>query len=96
MTSGKIPVVIHSRTQLLTGIFLLLLGSLVYVVDRSPDQIYFTRYFGIHLKLFVADTQVLGSLGLRLPINPLSKKDIVLHGGGGVVLLRIEELHHVG
>ena len=59
--------VIHSRTQLLAGVFLLLLGSLIYVIDRSPDQVYFTRYFGIHLKLWAADTRLLGALGLRLP-----------------------------
>ncbi|MBW2298131.1 MAG: hypothetical protein JRF32_11060 [Deltaproteobacteria bacterium] len=59
--------IIHSRTQLLAGIFLLLLGSLVYIIDRSPDQVYFTRYFGIHLNLFDADTRLLGPLGMRLP-----------------------------
>jgi hypothetical protein len=47
--------------------FLLLLGSLVYVIDRSPDQVYFTRFFGIHLKMFDAGTPLLGPLGLRLP-----------------------------
>ena len=65
--SNKETVIIHSRTQLLTGIFLLLLGSLVYVIDRSPDQVYFTRFFGIHLKLFNTDTRLLGSVGMRLP-----------------------------
>ena len=65
--SSKGIVIVHSRTQLLTGIFLLLLGSLVYVVDRSPDQVYFTRFFGIQAKMFDAGTPLLGSLGLRLP-----------------------------
>ncbi|MEN8245316.1 MAG: hypothetical protein ABFS43_10490 [Thermodesulfobacteriota bacterium] len=67
MSSSKESVVIHSRTQLLAGIFLLLLGSLVYVIDRSPDQVYFTRFFGIHLKMFDGGTPLLGALGLRLP-----------------------------
>ncbi|MCG6909008.1 MAG: hypothetical protein LJE94_02655 [Deltaproteobacteria bacterium] len=58
---------VHSRTQLLAGIFLLLVGSLVYVIDRSPERVYFTRWFGIHLKLWSAEAPLLGSLGLRLP-----------------------------
>jgi len=65
--SSKGIVIVHSRAQLLAGIFLLLLGALVYVVDRSPDQVYFTRFFGIHLKIFDTSAPLLGSLGLRLP-----------------------------
>lgn len=67
MSIRKSTALIHSRTQLLTGIFLLLLGSLVYVIDRSPDQVYFTKFFGIHLKMFDAGAPLLGPLGLRLP-----------------------------
>ena len=67
MSPRKESVIIHSRTQLLAGIFLLLLGSLVYVIDRSPEQVYFTRFFGIHVNLFDVGTPLLGSLGLRLP-----------------------------
>ena len=63
----KHTIFIYSRTQLLSGIFLLVLGSLVYVIDRSPDQVYFTRYLGIHLKLLDSDPRILGSIGLRLP-----------------------------
>jgi len=59
--------IVHSRAQFLAGILFLFLGSLVYVIDRSPDQVYFTRFFGIHLKLFDGGTPVLGSVGLRLP-----------------------------
>ena len=65
--SSKGIVIVHSRAQFLAGIFLLILGSLVYVVDRSPDQVYFTRFFGIHLKMFDGGAPLLGSLGLRLP-----------------------------
>ena len=65
--TSKGIVIVHSRAQLLAGILLLLLGSLVYVIDRSPEQVYFTRFFGIHLKMFDGGTPVLGSLGLRLP-----------------------------
>ena len=65
--TSKGIVIVHSRAQLLGGVLLLLLGSLVYVVDRSPDQVYFTRFFGIHLKMLDAGTPVLGTLGLRLP-----------------------------
>ena len=67
MSSEKNSVIIHSRVQLLAGMFLLLLGSLVYVVDRSPDQVYFTRFFGIHLKIFDTAAPLLGSVGMRLP-----------------------------
>ena len=59
--------IVYSRAQLLAGIFLLLLGSLVYVIDRSPNQVYFTRFFGIQVKMFDAGTPLLGSLGMRLP-----------------------------
>ena len=65
--TSKGIVIVHSRAQLLAGILLLLLGSLVYVIDRSPDQVYFTRFFGIHLKMFNGGAPLLGSLGLRLP-----------------------------
>jgi hypothetical protein len=65
--TSKGIVIVYSRAQLLAGIFLLLLGSLVYVIDRSPDQVYFTRFFGIHLKMFDAGTPLLGSAGMRLP-----------------------------
>jgi len=58
---------ILNKIQLLSGIFFLVLGSMVYVVDRSPHQVYFTRYFGIHLKLFDTDAHLLGSIGLQLP-----------------------------
>jgi hypothetical protein len=65
--SSKGIVVVHSRAQLLAGTFLLLLGSLVYVIDRSPNQVYFTRFFGIQVNMFDGGTPLLGSLGLRLP-----------------------------
>ena len=67
MSSEKVSVIIHSRTQLLAGIFLLLVGSLVYVVDRSPDQVYFTRFFGIHLNMLNTGEPLLGAVGMRLP-----------------------------
>lgn len=67
MSSARDSVIVHSRTQLLAGIFLLLLGSLVYVIDRSPDQVYFTRFFGIHLKVFNTGAPLLGAVGMRLP-----------------------------
>ena len=65
--TSKGIVIVNSRAQLLAGILLLLLGSLVYVIDRSPEQVYFTRFFGIHLKMFDGSAPLLGSLGLRLP-----------------------------
>jgi len=58
---------ISNKIQLLSGFFFLVLGSTVYVIDRSPHQVYFTRYFGIHLRLFDNDTHLLGPIGLQLP-----------------------------
>lgn len=62
----KTPFLIN-RMQLLIGILLLLMGSLIYVTDRVPEYVYFTRFFGVYAKLFGPDTHILGSLGLRLP-----------------------------
>jgi len=62
----KNPVLI-SRIQFLIGILLLLVGSMIYVTDRAPEYVYFTRFFGIHVKLFGPDTGILGAFGRRLP-----------------------------
>jgi len=65
--SDKKYSIIQNRKQLLVGILFLLLGSLIYVTDRDPAYVYFTRLFGIHLKLSGHGTNFLGAFGLRLP-----------------------------
>lgn len=61
------PPLLLNRMQFLIGILLLVTGSLIYVTDRAPEYIYFTRFFGLHLKMFGPDTRILGAFGLRLP-----------------------------
>lgn len=63
---NKTPVVLN-RMQFLIGLLLLALGCLIYVTERVPADVYFTRFFGLNLKLSAPDTQILGSLGDRLP-----------------------------
>jgi hypothetical protein len=62
----NIPI-LFNRMQFLIGVLMLLLGSFIYATERHPDSIYFTRVFGIQLKLLSPDTHVLGAFGLRLP-----------------------------
>ena len=59
--------ILLNRIQFLIGILLLVMGSLIYVTDRAPEYVYFTRFFGMHIKLFGPDTNILGSFGLWLP-----------------------------
>ena len=56
-----------NRVQILIGLFGLVLGSLVYIVDRPPDQTYFILKSGINISLFNAFPNLFGSLGNSLP-----------------------------
>ena len=68
MTPGPAsPPLLLNRIQFLMGILMLVLGSLIYMTDRSPGSVYFTRFFGMHLKLLGPGIRVLGAIGLRLP-----------------------------
>jgi hypothetical protein len=68
------PTVLANRLQFMIGILCLLLGSLVYVIDRSPDQVYFTKFLGINSRIIEVSPNVLGLFGKSLPafFHPLS------------------------
>lgn len=63
----NIEKIIVNKTQLLIGILVLGLGILVYVVLRSPDKIYFTRFLGIHHVSYDVQSPILITIGNRLP-----------------------------
>jgi hypothetical protein len=56
-----------NKTQFFIGLGALFLGALVYLILRSPDQIYFTRFFGIHAPLLDVQSPLLRTVGQRLP-----------------------------
>ena len=56
-----------NRVQILIGLLGLILGSLVYIVDRPPDQSYFVFNSGINISLFNTFPNLFGSLGNSLP-----------------------------
>lgn len=49
------------------GLAALCLGALVYLTLRQPDQIYFTRFFGIHTPLFEIQSRPLNAIARSLP-----------------------------
>jgi len=61
------PVFILNKIQLLIGLLALCLGTMVYLTLRSPDQIYFTKYFGLHKIVSEIQSQALIALGYSLP-----------------------------
>ena len=63
----KPPVLISNKALLFVGLSMLGMGALVYLILRSPDQIYFTKHFGIHRELFEIQSPILKSIGYRLP-----------------------------
>jgi hypothetical protein len=63
----KHPRVIANKIQFFMGLSALCLGALVYLTLRSPDQIYFTRYFNILEPLFEVRSPALKTIGGRLP-----------------------------
>jgi hypothetical protein len=65
--SKKHPRIIVNKIQFFMGLLALCLGALVYLTLRSPDQIYFTRYFNILEPLFEIRSPVLKTIGGRLP-----------------------------
>jgi hypothetical protein len=58
---------IINKIHLLIGLLVLCLGALVYVTHRSPDLVYFTKYFGIQHALFEVQSPLLNFIGYRLP-----------------------------
>jgi hypothetical protein len=56
-----------SKSQILIGISALLIGTLVYLVDRPPDQTYFVSSIGTNISLYKTFPNLFGFLGSNLP-----------------------------
>ena len=56
-----------NRVQILIGVAGLILGSLVYLIDRPPDQTYFVYISKINISLFNTFPNFFGVLGNSLP-----------------------------
>jgi hypothetical protein len=68
MNSGKSSsAFITNKTHLFIGLLVLCMGAMVYMTLRSPDHVYFTKYFGIHQVLFEVRSPILKFIGYRLP-----------------------------
>lgn len=53
--------------QLLLGIVVLLVGSLVYIIDRAPQHTYLIYQSSINLSLYGSVSELFGPLGNNLP-----------------------------
>lgn len=53
--------------QILIGALGLLIGTLVYLVDRPPDQTYFVYSIPFHISLFKTLPNLFGHIGKSLP-----------------------------
>jgi ABC-type xylose transport system permease subunit len=56
-----------NRKQLIIGVAVLLVGTLVYLIDRPPEQTYFVKTSPIKITLFTTIPNVFGSIGGSLP-----------------------------
>lgn len=56
-----------NRVQILIGVAGLLIGSLIYLIDRPPDQTYFVYSSPINISLSNTIPNLFGSIGNSLP-----------------------------
>jgi hypothetical protein len=56
-----------NKTQILIGLIGLLIGSLIYLIDRPPDQTYFVYSSPINISLFNIIPNLFASIGNSLP-----------------------------
>jgi hypothetical protein len=56
-----------NRKQLIIGVAVLLVGTLVYLIDRPPEQTYFVENSHVKITLFATIPTVFGSIGGSLP-----------------------------
>jgi len=56
-----------NKLQILIGVAGLLIGSLVYLIDRPPDQTYFVSSSKINISLFNTIPNLFGVIGNTLP-----------------------------
>lgn len=67
MEIPKAPRIIANRLQILIGLTTLILGSLVYVVDRPPDNTYFVYFRSLNISLYKILPNIFGLVGNSLP-----------------------------
>jgi hypothetical protein len=70
-----------NKIQILIGALALLIGSLVYLVDRAPDQTYFVYSTGITISLYSPLPNPLGLIGNSLPAFLHAFSFILITGG---------------
>ena len=56
-----------NKTQIFIGVIVLLLGSLIYLIDRPPEQTYFVHTSPVKITLFNTVPNVFGFIGGSLP-----------------------------
>lgn len=56
-----------NRTQILIGVIALFVGSLVYLVDRAPENTYFVHSLGNRISLHNTIPSLFGPIGGNLP-----------------------------
>jgi hypothetical protein len=56
-----------NKIQILIGVLGLLFGSLVYLIDRPPDQTYFVYSSGVDISLYNILPNLFGLIGNSLP-----------------------------
>jgi len=56
-----------NKTQILIGVIGLFIGSLIYLIDRPPDQTYFVYSSTINISLFDIIPNLFGLIGNSLP-----------------------------
>jgi hypothetical protein len=56
-----------NKTQILIGAIGLIIGSLIYLIDRPPDQTYFVYSSPINISLFKVIPTLFASIGNSLP-----------------------------
>ncbi len=59
--------IVTNRRQVLIGIAALLLGSLVYLIDRPPNQTYFVADLGVDINFYNILPNLFGLIGKSLP-----------------------------
>jgi len=63
----QVPGIAINGVQILIGVAGLLVGLLIYLIDRPPDQTYFVYSSNINLTLFNAIPNLFGVIGNSLP-----------------------------
>ena len=79
-----------NTTQLMIGVGGLIIGSLVYIIDRPPEQTYFINNSKIPLSLYNAVPNIFGIVGNSLPDLLHVFSFILITAGFGVTINTME------